>query len=352
MDKVLKPKIAFFDTKPYDKSFFNRINEKYDFDITYIKNHLTPETVPLTQGFNAVCVFVNDDLNKKVIEELHRNKISLIALRSAGYNNVDLKAVYKKIHVVHVPAYSPRAVAEHSIALMLSLNRNTHRAYYRVRDNNFSINGFMGFDMHGKTAGVVGTGKIGKAAIEILRGFGMKILAYDLFPDRNFEKNMGIRYVDLESIYAESDIISLHCPLTPDTVHMINEKSIALMKQGVMIVNTSRGKLINTQDLLNGLKSKKIGSAGLDVYEEETEYFFEDFSSDTISDDVLARLLTFPNVLVTSHQGFFTQEAMNEIAATTLDNIRLFFSEARLPNEICYKCKESDCSKKLKGKCF
>jgi len=345
-------KVAFFDTKPYDREFFENINSGYGFDITFIQNHLTSETAGLSHGADAVCAFVNDRLDNKTVEELHRNGIRLIALRSAGYNNVDLKAVYGKIHVVRVPAYSPRAVAEHAVALMMTLNRKTHRAYYRVRDNNFSINGFIGFDMFGKTAGVVGTGKIGKAAIDILTGFGMKVIAYDLFPDEQFAKLRGFSYVDMDTIYRESDIITLHCPLTPENVHMINSSTIGMMKPGVMIINTGRGKLINTRDLIAGLKSNRIGSAGLDVYEEETDYFFEDFSSSAIADDVLARLLTFPNVLVTSHQAFFTREAMSNIAGTTLENIRLFFDTGELPNEVCYKCSESNCPRRETGKCF
>lgn len=348
----MKPKIIFFDTKPYDKEYFDTLNQKYHFEITYLSNHLTAETVPLTKGFNAICVFVNDILTPDVIQSLYQNNIKLIALRSAGYNNVDLKAVYKKIHVVRVPAYSPQAVAEHAVALMLSLNRKIHRAYYRVRDNNFSINGLIGFNMYEKTAGIIGTGKIGKAAIDILQGFGMNILAYDIYPDQDYTKEKGFSYVNLDTLYSKSDIISLHCPLTPDTVHMINGKSISRMKDGVMIINTGRGKLIDTKDLIDALKKKKIGSAGLDVYEEETDYFFEDFSLSAVDDDVLARLLTFPNVLITSHQGFFTQEALTNIARTSLENIRLFFEENKLPHEICYNCGRNECARKKTGKCF
>ncbi|MBN1307309.1 MAG: 2-hydroxyacid dehydrogenase [Chitinispirillaceae bacterium] len=348
----VRVKILFFDTKPYDRDFFERLNSRYDFDITWLENHLTGETVSLTDGADAVCVFVNDRLDEAIVERLYRNGVRLIALRSAGYNNIDLKAVYKKLHVVRVPAYSPRAVAEHAVALMLSLNRKTHRAYYRVRDNNFSINGFIGFDMFGKTAGVIGTGKIGQAIIEILQGFGMNILAYDIYPNEEFAAGSNLRYTDLDTLYRESDIITLHCPLTPDNIHMINSNSMDKMKDGVMIINTGRGKLINTKDLITKLKKGKIGAAGLDVYEEETDYFFEDFSSSSIDDDILARLLTFPNVLITSHQGFFTREAMTNIAQTTLENIRLFFEKEELPNEICYKCCEGDCVRKKTGKCF
>lgn len=348
----MKPKIVFFDTKPYDREFFDTLNKRFSFKITYLNNHLTYETAAFTQGFNAICVFVNDFLDSRIIQSLYKNGIKLIALRSAGYNNVDLKSVYKKVHVVRVPAYSPQAVAEHAVALMLSLNRKTHRAYYRVRDSNFSINGLMGFDMHGKTAGIIGTGKIGKILVDILKGFGMNILAYDVFPDRNYAKEKGFRYVKLNILYSKSDIISLHCPLTPDTVHMINKESIGKMKDGVMIINTGRGKLIDTKALINALKEKKTGAAGLDVYEEETDYFFEDFSLSAIDDDVLARLLTFPNVLITSHQGFFTKEALTNIAHTTLENIRLFFEKNELPNEICYKCGNDSCARKKTGRCF
>lgn len=347
-----KHKIAFFDTKPYDENFFDLINQRYQMTIKYFTSHLTMDNVALVKGFDAVCVFVNDQITRDIADRLKQDDVKLIALRSAGYNNVDLKAVYKNIHVVRVPAYSPYAVAEHAVALILTLNRKTHKAYYRTRDNNFNINGLLGFDMAGKTAGIVGTGKIGKCAVNILKGFGMHILAYDLFPDRDFAREKGFEYVDLDPLYRQSDIISLHCPLTPENVHMINKKSIAVMKDGVMIINTGRGKLINTRDLIGGLKSRKIGAAGLDVYEEETEYFFEDFSQEVIDDDVLARLMTFPNVLITSHQGFFTREALTKIAETTLENIRLFLEEDRMPNEICYKCKESECQKEKIGKCF
>ena len=345
-------KIAFFDTKPYDRTSFSRLNERYGFDITWIQGRLSPETARLAEGHDTVCAFVNDLLNSDVLGKLYAMGIRLVALRSAGYNNVDLPAAWEKIHVVRVPAYSPHAVAEHAVALMLALNRKTHRAYFRIRDNNFAINGLLGFDMYGKTAGIIGTGKIGKTLIGILRGFGMEVIAYDLYPDGEFAASQGVVYTDMETLFRGSDIISLHCPLTPENVYMINSKAIGMMKEGVMIINTGRGKLINTKDLIEGLKSRKIGSAGLDVYEEETEYFFEDFSQDIISDDVLARLLTFPNVLVTSHQGFFTKEALLNIAETTFENIRLFFERNELPNEVCYKCGEDGCVRKETGKCF
>lgn len=348
----MEKKIVLFDSKQYDETYFRKANEAFGFDIKFLQNRLTADTVALAKDADAVCAFVNDTIDQTVIEQLAKDNVKLIAMRCAGYNNVDLKAIYNKIHVVRVPAYSPRAVAEHAVALMMSLNRKTHRAYYRVRDNNFAIHGFIGFDMYGKTAGVIGTGKIGKAAIEILKGFGMKVLAYDPYPDEKFAEKIGCSYTSLKELYSQADIITLHCPLSPENVHMINEQSIDQMKNGVMIINTGRGKLIDTKDLINGLKNGKIGSAGLDVYEEETEYFFEDYSSAAINDDVLARLMTFPNVLITSHQGFFTDEALNAIANTTLDNVKLFFEKGELPNEICYKCCENSCARKTTGKCF
>jgi len=345
-------KVAFFDAKPYDIQSFNGINPDFNYKIKYFSQHLDIDSAPLTKGYDVVCCFVNDKIDKEVIPLIINNGVKLIAMRCAGYNNVDLKAAYRNIHVVRVPAYSPFAVAEHAVALMLSLNRKTHRAYFRTHDNNFNIHGLLGFDMFGKTAGIIGTGKIGKILINILKGFGMKILAYDMYPDAAFEKETGIEYTTLERIYSESDIISLHCPLTRDSYHMINKQTFAMMKETVMIINTSRGALIDTRDLVEALKDKKIGYAGLDVYEEESEYFFEDFSGEVISDDVLARLLTFPNVLVTSHQAFFTKEAIHNIADTTLKNINDFFSHDTLPNEICYKCGSEHCNKKITGKCF
>ena len=331
-------KVAFFDAKPYDIESFDRIQKDFGFKITYFKGHLSPETASITQGFQVVCVFVNDVVNKDVIDILENNGISLIAVRAAGYNNIDLKAAFKRIRVVRVPAYSPYAVAEYAVALMLSLNRKIHRAYFRTRDNNFMLNGLLGFDMHGKTAGIIGTGKIGKVIINILKGFGMKVLAYDVFPDKEYQKNAGFQYVDLDTLYRESDIISLHCPLTKESYHLINKTSIAKMKPGIMIINTGRGMLIDSKALIEGLKTGKVAFAGLDVYEEESDYFFEDFSNKVMTDDVLARLLSFNNVMVTSHQGFFTQEALQAIAATTLENIRDAFGKQKFPNEVCHKC--------------
>ena len=347
-----KIKIAFFDAKPYDTESFDAANKKYGFDIKYYPMHLSAESAEFAKGADAVCTFVNDDITAEILDSLYSNGIKLIALRSAGYNNVDLASAFKRIHIVRVPSYSPHAVAEHALALMLTLNRKTHKAYFRTRDNNFSINGLVGFDMNGKTAGVIGTGRIGKILIKALRGIGMEVLAFDNYPDEEAARDLGYSNVPLDEIYRRSDIISLHCPLTKETTNMINAETIGIMKQGVMIINTGRGRLIDTKALVQGLKSGKIGSAGLDVYEEEGDYFFEDFSIKGLDDDVLARLLTFPNVLVTSHQAFFTHEALANISDTTLENIRLFFSNGDLPNEICYHCQTGNCPKKETGKCF
>ena len=327
-------KIAFFGAKPYDIASFDKVNEKYNYDIGYYKGHLNPNNVVLTQDTDVVCIFVNDTADAAVIDAMVDNGVKLLALRCAGFNNVDLKAAKGKLPVVRVPAYSPYAVAEYSLALMLSLNRKIHRAYWRTRDGNFSLNGLMGFDMHGKTIGIIGTGKIARILIRLLKGFGMRILAYDLYPDMKFAGEEGISYVSLDELYRESDIISLHCPLTDQTKYMIDKDSIDKMKEGVMIINTGRGQLINTNDLIEGLKEKKIAAAGLDVYEEEGEYFYEDKSDKIIDDDVLARLLSFNNVIVTSHQAFFTKEALHNIAETTLQNIEDFRCHRPLVNEV------------------
>ena len=296
--------------------------------------------------------FILEYLHKYAVGVLYKNGIKLISLRSAGYNNVDFKAAYKKIHVTRVPAYSPSAVAEHAVGLMLSLNRKIHRAYYRTRDNNFSINGFTGFDMNGSTAGVIGTGKIGQNVIKILKGFGMNVLAFDPYPDKEYAGKAGFRYTSINNLFKNSDIITLHCPLNKSTKGIINSGSIKKMKKGVMLINTGRGQLIDTKALIDGLKSNKVGYAGLDVYEEEDKYFFEDFSARTVTDDMLARLLTFNNVLITSHQGFFTKEALSNIAQTTLSNIDDFIKGRKMDNEICLKCKNKKCMKNIKGRCF
>lgn len=344
--------IAFFDTKPYDEETFLKINQHYNFQFKFFKSHLTADTAILAQQADVVCAFVNDKIDAQVIEQLYRYGIRLIALRCAGYNNVDLKAAYGKIHVVRVPAYSPYAVAEHTVALILSLNRKIHRAFYRIRDGNFAIIGLKGFDMCGKTAGIIGTGKIGKVLAQILKGFSMRILLYDPHPDREFADRLGCEYVDLTSLLAASDIISLNCPLTKETYHLINAQTIHMMKKGVMLINTGRGHLVDTKALIEGLKTGQIGSAGLDVYEEESEIFFEDFSNQVIGDDVLARLLTFNNVLITSHQGFFTEEALQNIAQTTLQNIADYLADRPLDNEICYHCDAPRCRHKEQGRCF
>lgn len=333
----MSAKIAFFDTKPYDKEIFDSINKEFGYEIKYYKFHLNADNAILADGYEVVIAFVNDTVDKETIEKLYGFGVKLIALRSAGFNNVDLKFARDKIKIVRVPAYSPHAIAEHSVALMLTLNRKIHRAYFRTRDANFALNGLMGFDFYGKTAGVIGTGKIGKELIKILNGFGMNILAYDVYPDCEFQEENGFNYVELDTLFANSDVISLNCPLTKETQYLINKHNIEKMKTGVMIINTGRGKLIYTSDLINGLKSGKIGWAGLDVYEEENEYFFEDLSDRVLTDDILARLLTFNNVIITSHQGFFTKEAMQNIAYTTMNNIKDFVEGNKLINEVLYQ---------------
>lgn len=330
-------KVAFFDAKSYDEVSFNKTNADYGFDIRYYQEHLNLKTVPLAKGADVVCIFVNAECNAAVIDELIKNGVKLIALRCAGFNNVDLKAAKDRIKVVRVPAYSPHAVAEYAVSLMLALNRKIFRAVNRTREGNFALKGLMGFDMYGKTAGIVGMGRIAKELIKILHGFGMKVLAYDLYPDTEFAKQYDVRMVSLDELYAESDIISLHCPLTPETTFLINAQSIAKMKPGVMIINTGRGKLIHTEELIEGLRTKQVGSAGLDVYEEEKNYFYEDRSDKIIDDDVLARLLMMPNVVLTSHQAFFTAEAMHNIALTTLESIKEFSEGKELTNEVMEK---------------
>lgn len=342
-------KVTFFDTKEYDRKAFEKYQGQDGLELKFYETRLCEDTAGLARGADAVCVFVNDDVNAAVIDRLHGDGVRLIALRCAGYNNVDLTAAYGKIHVVRVPAYSPHAVAEHAMALLLCSVRRIHKAYNRTRDFNFSLNGLTGFDLHGKTVGVVGTGKIGRAFIGICRGFGMRILAYDTFP----AELPDVQYVDLPTLFRESDVISLHCPLTPETAHMIDRNSIAQMKKGVVILNTSRGALIDSEDLLNGIKERKIGAACLDVYEEESDLFFEDFSGHIMDDDTLARLMTMPNVLLTSHQAFLTEEALSGIAQTTVQNIRNFFEKNEMENEVCYHCgKIEDCRKKRQKNCF
>lgn len=343
-------KVAFFDTKEYDRASFELCNVQNEMEFKFLETKLTEDTVDLAKGCDVVCVFVNDTVNDKVIDKLYEYGIKMIALRCAGYNNVDLSRAYRKIHVVHVPAYSPYAVAEHAAALLLTSVRRIHKAYNRTRDFNFSLNGLTGFDLYGKTVGVVGTGKIGRIFINICQGFGMNIIAYDKFP----AKDSGLHYVSLEELFEKSDIISLHCPLTEETTHLINHESIDKMKKGVIILNTSRGALINAEDLLDGIKSRKIGAACLDVYEEEADIFFEDRSGHILNDELLSRLISMPNVIVTSHQAFLTKEALTNIAETTVNNIRSFFeSDGLCDNELCYRCGNIEhCKKERKERCF
>lgn len=314
-------RIAFFSAKPYDRIFFDRYNKEYGIDIDYYETHLGPHIVDVIQNTDAVCVFVNDRLSATVIEILAQKGVRIIALRCAGFNNVDLDAARKfNIHVCRVPAYSPQAVAEHAVAMIQTINRKTHKAYNRVREQNFSLNGLLGFNLHGKTIGVIGTGKIGKAFCHIMLGFGCHILAYDLFEDIAL-KEKGIQYVPLEQVLKHSDIISLHCPLTKENHYLINHTTINHMKPGVILVNTSRGGLINTVDIIDALKKRQVGALCIDVYEQEETLFFRDLSSNIIDDDNIQRLMSFPNVLITAHQAFFTEEALSEIAQVTLDSI-------------------------------
>lgn len=328
-------KIAFFDAKPYDKPGFDAYSAGTGLEIKYFETKLNADTVSLASGFDGVCVFVNDTLNETVVDALYALGVRAVALRCAGFNNVDIRACFGKLRVFRVPAYSPYAVAEHAMALLLTVNRHTNKAYIRTRDFNFSLAGLTGFDLHGKTAGVVGTGKIGRTFAGICAGFGMRVLAYDKFPS----PDSGLSYVTLPELLAQSDVISLHCPLTSETRHMIGAAAIAGMKTGVVIVNTSRGALIDTEALIDGLKHRKIGAACLDVYEEESELFYEDRSDSIIEDDVLVRLISMPNVIVTSHQAFLTKEALNNIAATTVDNLLKFQRGEPAPEtEVCFRC--------------
>jgi D-lactate dehydrogenase len=342
-------KICFYDTKPYDKLFFDYYKEMYGMEIDYFESKLNSNTAIMAKGYEAVVAFVNDTIDAKSIDILYDNGVRIIAMRSAGYNNIDFKAAFNKIHVVRVPAYSPYAVAEHAMALLLTLNRKIHRAYNRTKEHNFSLVGLTGFDLHGKTIGVVGTGKIGRVFLDICKGFGMNVLAYDPYPI----KDTDINYVTFDDLCKESDIISLHCPLTKDTQHMLNKERFESMKKGTIIINTSRGALINSEDLLNAIKEEKVGGAGLDVYEEETEFFYEDLSYSIIQDDILSGLISMPNVIVTSHQAFLTKEALNNIAEVTMQNLREYFDDKALKNEVCYQCsKLKTCNKSEIHRCF
>ncbi len=318
-------KVAVFSTKPYDERTLQKFNDGYH-QLIYFPVRLTPLTASLAKGFDAVCCFVNDQLDSECIGLLAEHGIKYIALRCAGYNNVDLQACAKhNLQVARVPEYSPYAAAEHAVGLIMDLNRHIHRAFSRVRENYYLLDGLLGFDMHGKTVGVIGTGKIGISFTKIMLGFGCKVIAYDPY-ESDEVKNLGAVYKPLESVFAESDIISLHCPLTPDTHHIIDKSSIKQMKKGVMIINTSRGGLVDTVAVIKGLKNEKIGYLGLDVYEEETDLFFEDLSNTVLLDDVFARLLTFSNVVITGHQGFFTREALDAISTVTVNNLTAFES--------------------------
>ncbi len=343
-------KVAFYDTKAYDKPSFEFYGKERGIEFRFLETKLNEDTAALAEGCEAVCVFVNDTVNAAVIDKLYACGVKLIALRSAGYNNVDVRAAYGKIHVVHVPAYSPYAVAEHAIALLLTSVRRIHKAYNRTREFNFSLSGLTGFDFHGKTVGVVGTGKIGRIFIDICRGFGMHVIAYDPYP----AEGSGIDYAALDELLERSDIISLHCPLTEENRHMIDARAIDRMKKGVVIVNTSRGGLIDAEALLEGIKARKIGAACLDVYEEEADVFFEDRSGHILDDDLLSRLISMPNVIVTSHQAFLTEEALANIAQTTVGNIlSCFENDGICDNELCYRCGNVEqCRKDRKTRCF
>lgn len=325
-------KIAFFDSKPFDIESFNANNNGREFKFKFFETKLNEDTAELARNFDGVCVFVNDTVNSTVIDKLRSFDIRLLLLRCAGYNNIDIKHAAGKLHILRVPAYSPYAVAEHAIAMLLTSVRRTHKAYIRTKDFNFSLTGLTGFDLHGKTVGVIGTGRIGKVFIDICRGFGMNIIAYDKYPSSSDD----IEYVELDEIYKKSDIISFHCPLNNESYHMVNFYTVKQMKKGVILVNTSRGALIDAEALLDGIKSRHIGAACLDVYEEESEIFFEDFSGHIIDDDIIARLISMPNVLVTSHQAFLTREALENIAETTVANAKQFFKGDKCDNEILY----------------
>jgi D-lactate dehydrogenase len=327
-------RVAVFSTKPYDRHFLEAANAAYGHDLVYFEARLNAETVPLAEDFPAICVFVNDRLDRDVLTTLAAHGTRLIALRSAGFNNVDIDAAADlDMTVVRVPAYSPHAVAEHAVGLMLALNRHLPRAYNRVREGNFSLEGLIGFDFHGKTAGIIGTGNIGTIVARILAGFGCRLLAHDPYPNDECRR-LGVEYVSLPELLVGSDIITLHCPLTPESYHLIDQQALATMKPGAMLINTGRGALLDTRVVIEGLKSGRIGHLGLDVYEEEEQLFFEDRSARVLQDDVFARLLTFPNVLITGHQGFFTHEALTAIAETTLANIEAIEQGEPCPNAV------------------
>ncbi len=342
-------KLAFFDTKPYDIPSFEE-HKPQGMSIKFFETKLNEDTVNLAKGFDAVCAFVNDRIDAAVIDRLQEMGIRVLALRCAGFNNVDMKYAHGRLHVLRVPAYSPYAVAEHAMALLLTSIRRIHKAYIRSRDFNFSLSGLTGFDLYGKTVGIIGTGRIGQVFAQICRGFGMQVLAYDKFPNLEWAKENKVRYTSFEDLLKESDILSLHCPLNEDTHHLINAEALEKCKKGVVILNTSRGALIDAEALLNSIKERKVGAACLDVYEEEADLFFEDNSGHILEDDILARLISMPNVIVTSHQAFLTREALDNIAETTISNLVTFFETSSCPNELCYRGgKTEDCKN---GKCF
>ncbi len=343
-------RIAFFDAKPYDKPSFEKFGGEQGVTFKYFETKLNEDTADLARGFDGVCVFVNDTVNAAVIDRLCELGVKVVALRCAGFNNVDMKHAFGKLHVVRVPAYSPYAVAEHTMALLLTSIRRIHKAYIRSRDFNFSLSGLTGFDLHGKTVGVIGTGRIGRVFIDICRGFGMKVLAYDKFPAPGLDNGDTVRYVSLDELFAGSDIISLHCPLTEDTYHIIGEESLAKCKPGVVLLNTSRGALVDAEALLESIKSRRVGAACLDVYEEESDLFFEDNSGHILEDDTLARLISMPNVIVSSHQAFLTEEALSNIAETTVQNLVTLQQTGQCPNELCYRRGAAEDCKD--GKCF
>ncbi len=343
-------KIAFFDAKPYDRPSFDRYGDEKGIVFKYYETRLNEDTVDLAKGCDGVCIFVNDTVNAAVIDRLQELGIKVLALRCAGFNNVDIKYAHGRLHIVRVPAYSPYAVAEHAMALLLTSIRRIHKAYIRSRDFNFSLAGMTGFDLHGKTVGVIGTGKIGKVFINICRGFGMKVLAFDKYPTKEIEDGDRVRYVELDELFKKSDIISLHCPLTEETNHIINREALEQCKKGVVILNTSRGALVDAEALLEGIKARKVGAACLDVYEEESDLFFEDNSGHIMEDDTLARLISMPNVIVTSHQAFLTEEALQNIAETTVSNIKEMLENGQCANEVCYRCGITEDCKNTK--CF
>ena len=345
--------IAFFDAKPYDRESFDRLNGGR-YDIRYFETRLTAAALPLVRGCDAACAFVNAEIDRAVVEGLVAAGVKVLAMRCAGYNNVDFKAAYESgLTVVRVPAYSPYAVAEHAFALLLALTRHIHKAASRTRDFNFSLVGLTGFDLHGKTAGVIGTGKIGRIFCDICKGFGMRVIAYDAFPNAS----SGLEYVSMDRLLAESDVISLHCPLTPDTRHLISAETLAKTRPDVTLINTSRGGLVDSEALLDALREGTVGAAGLDVYEEESEWFYEDRSDVTLQNKTLSLLVSLPNVIVTSHQAFLTREALANIAQTTLANLDDYFADGPLENEICYRClgtggaSKGDCPRRWNGRC-